>query len=73
MKESEWYEKLGMVRSNVRSEVGKALVADETWSSVTFLPSTCQAVTKTGVACSAKPVKTSQLCVGHLRQAEAEA
>lgn len=33
--------------------------------------SRCEAVTKSGAACKAAPVRGQQFCVGHLRQLEA--
>jgi len=35
-----------------------------------YTPDRCEAVTKEGEPCRARPVKSGHLCVGHLRQVE---
>lgn len=72
---SEYYANKGVTKAQaVRAQhaglqAKKATVYD---SSTPYRPTNCEGVTKGGSACKARPVHGHMLCVGHMRQAEAE-
>lgn len=72
---SEYYANKGVTKAQaVRAQhagvqAKKATVYD---SSTAYVATDCEGVTKKGGPCKARPIHGQMLCVGHMRQAEAE-